>query len=131
MRLGKTEGDSLQLVVLLTSSCPYCKASLPAWSALARELSDSMRAVSIIALTTDSAHVATAYAVEHGLGFPLVPIPERRLAALFRAFTVPQTVLLGSDGRILYSRLGTLELGPSVDSIRAAIRDRTGRPRVD
>jgi hypothetical protein len=33
-------------------------------------------------------------------------------------------LLVNADGRVLYSRLGTLPLGPATDSTLAAIRER-------
>jgi hypothetical protein len=57
------------------------------------------------------------YVVEHELGIPVVPFPDRKMQALYRAFAVPQTLMLDQDGNVLFSRRGALEDRSVMDSI--------------
>jgi hypothetical protein len=51
----------------------------------------------------------------------VVRFPEPRLARLYRAAVVPQTVVLNSEGRVLYARTGLLDSAAALDSVfRAA-----------
>jgi thiol-disulfide isomerase/thioredoxin len=124
VRVGSVAPDSLQLIVLVTSGCPFCQASEPAWHALSSALAEAELPVRMLAVTTDTGHIAISYAHESRFRFDVVPIAERRLVSLLRASTVPQMLLVNADGRVLYSRLGTLPLGPATDSTLAAIRER-------
>lgn len=128
--VGAIRGDSLQLLVLLTSTCPYCERSEAAWREIAEGVAARRWPVRLLALTTDSAAQAARHAIEADLGFPLASILEVRQAALLRAYTVPQTVLVRGDGRVLHVRLGELPRGLAVDSILNAIGDVVARARV-
>ena len=122
--VGRTNSeDARQVVFLLTAECQFCRRTLPSWTAIAEALATSRSpAVQVIALTTDSLPVARAFADSLELRFPLVPFPERKLVALTRARIVPQTLVLNSEGRVLYSRRGELNTRAAVDSVVAAAR---------
>lgn len=124
-------GDSLiigelthgyQILILLTAACPFSRESVPYWTRLAHlsKRSASDGEPQLVALTTDSMAVARAYAADHHLPFPLVPFPSRNLASLYRGTTVPQTIVIDSDGRVLFARHGVIDTILAVDSILAA-----------
>ncbi|MGD2135757.1 MAG: TlpA disulfide reductase family protein [Gemmatimonadales bacterium] len=106
-----------QLLFFFNHTCPFCRASIPAWNAVARELDGDSIAVFGIAL--DSAPVATVYATEQGLGFPVIAKPEPRLVGLYRVSGVP-LILVVDDGRMTYARLGVLESPAAMDSVVVA-----------
>lgn len=129
-----TAGDSLtvgvpsagrrQLLILLTSTCPFCRETLPVWKGLAERLSGLSSAgqgVRVLGLTTDSMSVATKYAEANDLPFPLVPFPNRKLASLYRGFTVPQTIVIDAEGRVVFARHGVIGTAQAADSIVAAL----------
>ena len=81
--VGSVAGTGRQVVFIFTSTCPYCRASLPAWRQLARDI-DTVRdaRVQVIAISWDSVEQTRRYIAEQGLGFPVVRFPERKLGAL-------------------------------------------------
>lgn len=132
-------GDSLvvgqppagrQVLIFLTSTCPFCRETLPFWKQMARlsqSSSWSREHVPILALTTDSMTVARAYATRNELPFPLVPFPSRKFASMYRGFTVPQTIVVDAEGRVLLARHGVINMTQAVDSIMAVL---TGAERL-
>jgi len=76
--------------------------------------------VQVVALTTDSMRAAAAYAESNQLPFPLVPFTTPKIISLYRAFSVPQTVVIDSNGRVLFSRNGVINTKQALDSVVAA-----------
>lgn len=118
--------DSLgrrQVLFLLTATCPYCQQTLPYWKELAKKIQSSpdLRAT-VIAVTTDSPSIAQKYARQNSLPFPLVPFPDRRTAAVYKGFIIPQTVIVDSAGRILFARVGALVTKEAADSLLSALK---------
>jgi peroxiredoxin len=130
IQIAPGNARQVQIVYLLTSSCPYCRATLPLWSELARVVrsDSSLSDVRVIGLTSDSAHVAQAFADSAALPFPLVQFPELRLLALFKGQVVPQTAVLRGDGRVLYVRHQAITDRRAIDSVLVAISSARIRP---
>lgn len=132
--VGESQMQGRQVLIFLTSACPFCRETLPTWKRMAERLSSSVpgQNVQLVALTTDSMKTAKAYAVSNRLPFPLVPFPNRRSAWLYRGLVVPQTIVIDHDGRVLFARHGVVNTTNAVDSIIAAVRgdrgDRGGTP---
>lgn len=125
--IGDPKGNDRQLLIFLTSACPYCRQTLPIWKAVAHRVDSlSLRSVEMIGLTTDSVRLATNYSATNTLPFPLVVFPSPRLVATYHAFRVPQTIVVDSSGRVLYARSGVLT-PPAVDSLWTAV---TAKPVV-
>lgn len=121
LSVGAPESAARQLLLVFNTSCPYCRASLPAWKRLAEEYRGD-RSVSVLGLATDPPADVRPYAREHGLEFPVTSFASPRQAALFRASTVPLTVVVASDGQVVYTWPGELSGRPAVlDSIRTAL----------
>jgi peroxiredoxin len=119
-----------QVIILLTSTCPYCKRTLPTWKTLAGKLdSVSHPNVRVFALTTDSAQIAVSFAKSHDLGFRLIPFAQPKQARLSHAFTVPQTLVVNHEGLVLYSRIGVIDTQVAMDSVLAAITAPDPPPR--
>ncbi|MGD2152889.1 MAG: redoxin domain-containing protein, partial [Gemmatimonadales bacterium] len=89
-----------QLLLVFDTRCPYSRASLPWWNALAERLAGDLR-VSIYGVSLDSLEASRAYATEHALGFPVVSLTERRAQGLFRLQRVPQILILNDEGRVV------------------------------
>ena len=107
-----------QLLFVFSSSCPYCRATLPVWEALA----DSVAATApVLALTVDSTATARAYAHDHGLRYTVARFPDWKSVRLARASAVPQTLVLDARGRVLFAHTGQLGPGPVPDSVYQAL----------
>ncbi|HEX2188136.1 MAG TPA: TlpA disulfide reductase family protein [Longimicrobiaceae bacterium] len=121
--VGESPGAGRQVLFVFTTTCPYCKTTLPAWDAIAAEL-DTVRSVpvAVYGISLDSADVTRRYAAANRLPFPVVRFPEDKLAAIYRAQTVPLTLVLDERGRTIHSRLGEMTERAAIDSVLAAVR---------
>lgn len=117
---------SRQLVFVFTTTCPFCKATLPIWAGLADSSQRLGRPVRIVALSLDSVAETSRYAAEHSLRYPVATFPTWKLAQLFRARAVPQTLVLDHDGQVIYAHTGRLQPGSALDSVYAALRGQFG-----
>lgn len=129
--IGERGDDGRQLLLFFATTCAYCRASLPAWRTLAA-LADSLVSprVEVIGVVLDSAHRAPAYAAEHALPYPVVPLASTKLRSLYRARSVPLVMVVDHDGRVLYARTGVLQDGAAVDSVRRAMTTLRRAPAV-
>lgn len=133
--LGGPPLGHVQVLFVFSTSCQYCKASLPAWKQIAAELAASDRA-EVVGVSTDSVEPTRRYLVQHGIELPVVSFTDRRLLAMYRAGTTPQTLIIDADGRVGYSHLGAVTEPVVIDSIlnaaaTAAARALEGRPNYE
>lgn len=117
-----------QVLFILRTTCPYCRATLPVWERLA----DSLRRVAtprieMYAISLDPTESTRTYARAHPLPHPLLTFPDRKMVALYRAVATPETVVLDDRGRVLYAWTGLLDNAAVVDSIYRAA---TAPPRT-
>lgn len=121
--VGEAPGSGRQVLFVFTTTCPYCKSTLPAWREIEAAL-DTVRSVpvAVYGISLDSVEATRRYAAEHGLPYPVVRFPEDKLSAIYRAGTVPLTVVLDEEGRMIHSRLGELKGRPAIDSVLAMVR---------
>jgi peroxiredoxin len=91
--VGEAPDSGRQVLFVFTTTCPYCVASLPAWRQIAATIQSapSLRA-QVLGVSLDSAAVTRRYATAHGLRFPILTFPARKLSYLYRARSVPQTL---------------------------------------
>lgn len=121
--VGESPGAGRQVLFIFTTTCPYCQSTLPAWREIKASL-DTVRSVpvAVYGITLDSVPVSRGYAAKNKLPFPVVRFPEDKLTSIYRAGTVPLTVVLDEEGRMIHSRLGELKGRPAIDSVLAAVR---------
>ncbi len=68
-------------------------------------------------LSLDEAEETRRFVEAEGLSFPVVQHLEPRLSFLYRADLVPQVLVVGEGGRVVYARAGVLEGGAAIDSV--------------
>jgi peroxiredoxin len=113
-------GRRRQVLFVFNHTCPYCRASIPAWSRIAAEAEAALGRGAAVGLSLDAPDTTRAYVAQHGLRYPVAVFPDRRTAALYRTRTVPVTMVVDSSGRVLLARIGELREGPAADSVRVA-----------
>ena len=130
--IGERSDKGRQVLLFFTTTCPYCRASLPIWRELAESTATwSDPKVEVFGIALDSAHRAREYALREQLTFPILTFPSRKLRYLYRATSVPAALVLDHEGRIVYARLGAMTDRLALDSILDAARWRPpARPDV-
>jgi peroxiredoxin len=121
--IGELPGEGRQVLLMYTTTCPYCLSSIPAWKQLkaAADTMTSMRAA-VYGVSLDSVDVTRQYIARHALPYPTVRFPDEKVAGMYRAGTVPVTLVLDERGRTIYSRTGELKDPAAIDSVMQAIR---------
>ena len=114
--IGSLPAEGKQVLLVYTTTCRFCKASLPAWKKLAAvaETLSTVRA-QVYGVSLDSAGITRTYAANHRLPYPTVTFPNEKLVSMYRAGSVPLTLVLDEEGRTVYSRLGELSAPAAVD----------------
>ena len=99
-------GDRESLLLVFTTSCPACKENLPHWRQLWDRHADRYR---IVGVAIDDLDSTRTYVAEHEMPFPVyVPESPREVPRRYGITGVPQTLHLGTDGRVKQSRLGVM-----------------------
>ncbi len=122
VRIGESREGSAQILFFFTTTCPYCKATLPAWNRIASE-AGSQGKVAIYGIQLDSAQAGLEYAESYSLSFPLVTLPDPRIRQWYRVRLVPTTVVLDRTGMVVYARGGEITARETIDSVLAAVGD--------
>lgn len=120
-----TDSAARQVLFVFNTTCPFCLATIPEWKRLTDSLG-RLGGVQVLAISLHSPDSTRRYVGDHEIAYPVLTFPDGKLARLYRAVAVPQTVVLDWRGTVLYAKTGTLDPG-SLDSVYAAV---TGRPRL-
>ncbi len=94
------------VVLVFTTTCPACQKNLEPWLDLHEAFGDRYR---FVAVSFDPPEETRRYAEEHALPFPVVTPADR--AAFQKAYSitgVPQTLVVGTDGRVIDTQAGVL-----------------------
>lgn len=114
-------------VILLTvwaTWCAPCRKEMPALNALHdRFRSEGLSVVGVSVDDRSAAGQIPRFLEEFGIGFPIVHDPEGTVQRAFTTMGVPETFLIGRDGRILYRWVGAFdsEADRELDRIRGAL----------
>lgn len=121
--IGELPAEGRQVLLMYTTTCPYCLSSIPAWKQITSAV-DTMTSIqaTVWGVSLDSVDVTRQYITRHGLPYSTVRFPTDKVAAMYRAGTVPVTLVLDENGRTIYSRTGELKEKIAIDSVLAAIR---------
>ena len=121
--IGELPAEGRQVLLMYTTSCPYCLSSIPAWKQITAAV-DTMRSIraTVYGVSLDSIDATRQYITKHGLPYPTVRFPSEKVAGMYRAGTVPVTLVLDEQGRTIYTRTGELREKVAIDSVIAAIQ---------
>ena len=121
--IGEAPAEGRQVLLMYTTTCPYCLTSIPAWKQI-KAATDTMTSVraDVYGVSLDSTDVTRQYIRRHALPYQTVRFPDEKVAGMYRAGTVPITLVLDERGRAIYSRTGELKDPAAIDSVMEAIR---------
>ena len=126
LSLADLRGD----VVLLNgwaTWCRPCRQEMPLLQQLEQEYGDQgLRVVGVSIDRGDAAPKIEQFAADTGVTFTLLHDPKNTFARTFRTSGVPETMLIGRDGELLYRWKGPLEGTPADREIIQAALDGTG-----
>ena len=130
--IGELPAAGKQVLLMYTTTCPYCLSSIPAWKRITAVV-DTMRSVraAVYGVSLDSVAVTQQYIAKHQLPYPTLRFPNEKMERIYRAGTVPIVVVLDEQGRAVYTRTGELSAPAAIDSVLAAIRWLPPPPRRD
>lgn len=104
LELGRAGEESVLLI--FTTTCPICQQNQPAWASLYERFQDRYQ---IVGISVDDLERTREYVARRRLPFRVVvPADVRSFPRDYRVPGVPQTVVVGSDGRIRHVWSGPL-----------------------
>lgn len=124
--IGDPVAGSRQVLFFFTTTCGFCRQTLPAWHTIADSMRVSDRSARVIGVSLDSLLVTRRFVSEAALSFAVSEMRDLRMRAVYRAKAVPLTLVVGEGGIILYARLGALTTSAAIDSVLTAIRTQSG-----
>ena len=130
--VGELPSEGRQVLLVYTTTCQFCLSTIPAWKKLTAAV-DTIRSIpaTVYGLSLDSVDVTRKYIAQHGLPYPTIRFPNDRMVNLWRAGSVPLTLVVDEQGRTIYSRLGEIKAQATIDSIVDAVRWRPPPPPAD
>jgi peroxiredoxin len=120
LTIGEAPRGDRQLLFVFTRTCEFCRQSVPAWRSLIHAVQNDST-ISVVAVTLDSLEHGRAWARDHGLPVPVVRFSTPKIRALYRAGSVPITLLIDERGQVDFALVGALLNGASLDSVRHAL----------
>jgi cytochrome c biogenesis protein CcmG/thiol:disulfide interchange protein DsbE len=126
VRVGAS-GDTAQPVTVLNvwaTWCSACEAEMADLNALADEFGGS--GVRVVGVSVDGGNGTRVkrFAESEKLDFIVAHDPDQRVQRLYQVVGVPETFVLGENGRILFRYVGNIH--PMMDSVRAILRGAIG-----
>jgi peroxiredoxin len=95
-----------QVIVVFTTTCPYCLQMLHGWSDLARFAREN--GSDLLGVSLDSARLTKSY-VHTRAAISVACLLDTRTRRLMKVSSgVPQTVVIDSTGRVLFARVGLI-----------------------
>ncbi|CAN5658035.1 hypothetical protein BH23GEM9_BH23GEM9_23650 [soil metagenome] len=117
--LRELQGEVVLLNVWATWCFP-CRREMPAFEDLHRDLGTA--GLHVIAVSIDAASAArdvAEFIAEYDLTFDILHDPAQQVTRAFQTIGVPETYLIGADGRLLRHWIGRID--PRADNIRGPV----------
>lgn len=110
------------LVNLWASWCPPCREEMPALETFAKE--SAGRVVVLGIDQGESASVASAFARERGVTFPILVDEQQQYGRTYAAVGLPTTIVVGRDGRVVRGIDGPMTLAQMRAAVEPALAKR-------
>ena len=115
VRLAELRGQVV-VVNFWASWCTECRVEHPALAAAWQRYSD--RGVVFVGIPfQDRPSASRAYLARYVAGWPILEDPGSTVALAFGVYGVPETFVIGPDGRVRYKRIGAVDFGQLSDQI--------------
>lgn len=110
------------LVNVWATWCAPCRVEMPALERLHRRFGDRLRVVGV-SVDLGGVEPVQRFVDDFDLTFTIVHDPAERVTRAFRTNAVPETFLIGADGRIVHRWIGGFDplAGSAIEIIRSAI----------
>lgn len=117
VRLGGAE--RLTVLNVWATWCTECREEMAELQALHTEFAP--RGVRVVGVSVDKGDGSRVqqFTEQERLTFTIALDPDGRVQRLYQVVGVPETFVIGSDGRLLWRWIGNLR--PAVDSVRAVL----------
>lgn len=120
VRIVSGDTATRQVLLVFTTTCRYCEASIPVWNDVARRIGH--QGATVVGISLDSLAHTRRYSDRHGLQYPVIRFGSEAYRRMYRANSVPITMVIDGGGRVIYARMGVVETDAAKDSILAAVR---------
>ena len=122
VRIGQTEGGR-QIILLFTTKCVHCIASLPFIKEIARRAQEAD--VEMIGVTPeDNVAEIAKFMAEHSLSFPVVSIQDNKELGLLHFRLSPTLLVLSRYGRVEHVKVGRITSDEDAFGIVTAAREK-------
>lgn len=110
-----------QLVFLMTTTCPFCKETIPVWKELSAKVGKS---IPVLAISLDTRDSTSKFVEGNGISFP---VAISRDAAAFKKVNkitgVPIALIRENTGRVTKVWFGKLDTQKALEVERSALID--------
>jgi thiol-disulfide isomerase/thioredoxin len=125
--IGEKADGGRQVLLVFTTTCPHCRASIPAFEAISDSLHPHVSSgrVQLLGISLDSLEPTILYRNSNRLSYRIA-LFRKKDPVVFRALAVPLVLVLDSIGQVTYSRFGGITTRQAVDSVLHAARTEAG-----
>jgi peroxiredoxin len=104
IRIDFVDKTEPTILMIFTTSCPACEGSIPIWKKLAGE----RHRVRFLGVSLDNPDKTIPFLFRHDPDFSIVLVTDKEFIRSYQIHSVPLTVLVGRDGKIVDSWSGIL-----------------------
>lgn len=94
------------LIYIFSTKCEPCKTNLPNWIKLTDLLKD--KGINITGIGVNSPEELQKFTTEHKPNFRIISGDNLKFKSDYKAYTTPQTIVIGKDGKFIKSYPGIL-----------------------
>jgi peroxiredoxin len=117
------------LINFFATWCGPCQLELPHIEQIWTGNKDHRRFRLLVIGREETTETVRQHREKSGFSFPIAADPDRTVYSLFARESIPRTVIVAPDGRIVYSQVGFME--EDLDELHSALQEQLARVRKD